>query len=350
MCPSLPLWQHYIPIQHMRDSILITGASGFIGSFLVEEALRHGLETYAAVRQTSSLENLPHNDKLHIINLDLQSPQQLSEELAARQFKYIIHAAGVTKSASPEAFYTVNTDGTRNLCWAAAATQRSLKRFLLLSSLSVMGAIKEEYPHRPITIKDTPEPNTHYARSKLQAEEALREELKSLPWVILRPTGVYGPREKDYLMMARSIRNHVNFSVGYRPQHITFIYVKDLARAAMLALTEPVEGQTLLLSDGETYRSNDFAHLIRQQLGNKWCINIKAPLLILRAACAISEWIARTTGKITALNNDKYHILRQRNWMCDIQPARQQLGFEAQYTLSEGVEETIKWYLENKWL
>ena len=330
--------------------ILITGASGFIGSFIVEEALRQGMETWAAVRSSSSRAYL-NDQRINFIELDLSDEQRLTEQLKDHQFDYVVHAAGVTKCINKDDFRRVNTEGTRHLVAALRALRMPIERFVFLSSLSVMGAIREQQPYTEIREDDTPQPNTVYGKSKLEAEEALKARSEEqFPYVILRPTGVYGPREKDYFIMAKSIKGHSDFAVGYKPQDITFVYVKDVVQAVFLALDHGKTGRAYFLSDGKVYRSATFSNLIRRELGNPWWIRITAPIWILRIVTAVGDIIGRLSGKAIALNNDKYHILRQRNWRCDIQPAIDELGYKPQYDLERGVRETIAWYKKEGWI
>lgn len=321
--------------------ILITGASGFIGSFVVEEALARGMEVWAAVRATSSRRYL-QDSRIHLIELDFSSEERLREALAPHSFDYIVHTAGLTKSVRPGDFMEVNAEGTRRLAAAVVATGMPLRRLVFLSSLSVMGAIREQQPYTEITAGDEPRPNTAYGRSKLQAERYLRETGGRLPYVVLRPTGVYGPRERDYRMMADSIRHHLDFAVGYRRQDITFIYVRDLVQAIFLALDHGRTGATYLLGDGRVYRSADFSRLLRRALGNPWVLRITAPVWLLRLVALWGDMAGRLTGRAATVNSDKYHIMRQRNWRCDITPARDELGYRPQYPLGRGVAETYR--------
>jgi len=336
--------------------ILVTGATGFIGSFIVEEALNKGMEVWAAVRKTSSLEYL-RDSRIHRIELNLSSEDDLKNQLKDHPFDYVVHAAGVTKCIHQEDFYRINTEGTKNLVNAIRTLKMPLKRFVYLSSLSIFGPIREQQPYQEITEADTPQPNTAYGKSKLLAEqfldginESLKADEEPFPYVILRPTGVYGPREKDYFLMAKSIKGHSDFSVGYKQQDITFVYVQDVVQAVFLAIDYGKTGRKYFLSDGQVYQSSTFSNLIHQALGRPWWIRIKAPIWILRIVTFFGEHIGRMTGKITALNNDKYHILKQRNWRCDIQPAIDELGYHPEYPLELGVPLTIRWYKENKWL
>ena len=341
----------------MNEKILITGASGFIGSFVVEEALRQGLETWASVRKSSSKAFL-QDERIHFIELNLSSEEALKEQLQGHAFDYVVHAAGVTKCLHKEDFRRINTEGTMNLVRAIMELKMPLKRFVYISSLSIMGAIREQQPYTEIQENDTAQPNTAYGKSKLEAEEwlsrlnkelgARNEEL--LPYVILRPTGVYGPRERDYFMMFKSIKAHTDFAVGYQQQDITFVYVTDVVQAVFLALEKGKTGRRYFLSDGAVYQSSTFSNLIRKELGNPWWIRITAPIWLLRIITFCGEYFGRMTGKVTALNNDKYNIMRQRNWRCDITPAKEELGYEPKVQLEEGVKRSVKWYQENGWL
>lgn len=333
--------------------ILITGASGFIGSFIAEEALRRGMETWAAMRGSSSKQFL-QDERIHFIELNLDDPQQLEQQLKDKDFDYVVHAAGVTKCLNSKDFFRINTTGTKNLVRTLIKVCPPLKRFVYISSLSIFGAIHEQQPYKDIRETDTPQPNTNYGKSKLEAERWLQKSLETtlanFPYVILRPTGVYGPRERDYFLMAKTIKQHSDFAVGFRRQDITFVYVQDVVQAVFLACEKGQRGRAYFLSDGEVYQSSTFSNLIRRELGNPWWIRITAPIWLLRIITYFGDIVGHITGKISALNNDKYHILRQRNWRCDIEPARQELGYKPEYTLERGVPLTIKWYKDNGWL
>lgn len=344
-----------------KQRLLVTGASGFIGSFIVEEALRRGFEVWAGVRRSSSRQFLT-DERIHFIELSLSSEDALKRQLSGHAFDYVVHAAGVTKCLHKEDFFRINTEGTKHLVCAIQALRMPLKRFVYISSLSIMGAIREEQPYMEIRESDEAKPNTAYGRSKLATEQWLdslndvnendndNENKKVFPYVILRPTGVYGPRERDYFMMAKSIKSHTDFAVGFKQQDITFVYVTDVVQAVFLAMEKGRTGRRYFLSDGEVYQSSTFSNLIHRELGNPWWVRITAPLWLLRVITFCGECIGHLTGKVTALNNDKYHIMKQRNWRCDIEPARRELGYEPQVKLAEGVRRSIQWYKQNGWL
>lgn len=333
----------------MTNKILVTGASGFIGSFIVEEALKRGMEVWAAVRATSSRRYLS-DKRINFIELDLDSEPALRKQLEGREFDYVVHAAGVTKCLDKADFKRVNTTGTRNLVEALLSLHMPIRRFVYLSSLSVYGAIHEDMPYQDISEHDFPRPNTAYGKSKLEAERYLDSIGNDFPYIILRPTGVYGPRERDYFLMAKSIAQHIDFAVGYTRQDITFVYVLDVVQAVFLALDRGMSGRKYFLTDGEVYQSSDFSRLLKENMGTGWVLRITAPVWLLKAVTFAGERISRLTHKPTALNDDKYNILRQRNWRCDIEPAVDELGYHPHYKLAEGVRATVEWYKENKWL
>ena len=138
--------------------------------------------------------------------------------------------------------------------------------------------------------------------------------------------------------------------MGYRRQDITFVYVADVVQAVFLALDKGQTGRKYFLSDGQVYQSTTFSNLIRKELGNPWWLRITAPVWVLRVVTFFGEYAGRMTGKVTALNNDKYNILRQRNWRCDIQPAIDELGYRPAYDLKRGVKLATQWYKDNQWL
>lgn len=345
--------------------ILVTGASGFIGSFLCEEVLRQGHEVWAGVRKSSSRRYL-QDKRLKFAELDFSNPEALLSQLELHGKEHdgwdvVIHCAGVTKCPREEDFELNNHLYTRHLVESLMQAEMTPKQFVYLSSLSVFGPIREEvahvdFPHgsaclyAPITESDTPQPNTAYGRSKLHAEQYLQGLGEKLPTVIFRPTGVYGPRERDYFLMAKSIKGHTDFSVGFRRQEITFIYVKDLVAAICLAVQKGVTGRAYFVSDGGIYESRTFSDLIQHELGNPWVLRIKSPLWLLKGISYLAGWGASLMGKTCTLNKDKYQIMKQRNWQCDINPLKQELGWTPQYDLKRGVQETIAWYKQEKWL
>ena len=150
------------------NNILITGATGFIGGFIVDKALDMGMNVWVAVRPSSSRKYLT-DERINFIHLDFSNTEQMVKEMSELRFDYVVHAAGVTKCINAQDFYRVNTLGTKNLVEALLELYMPLKRFVYVSSLSVFGNIREDYPHKDIKDTDTPHPNTNYGKSKLES-------------------------------------------------------------------------------------------------------------------------------------------------------------------------------------
>ncbi|MDR1381004.1 MAG: NAD(P)-dependent oxidoreductase [Tannerella sp.] len=333
-----------------RKRILITGASGFIGGFLVKEALERDYEVWAGVRARSSRKYL-QDKRIHFIDLRYDSAEALVEQLreivaSAGAWHYVIHNAGVTKTLRKADFYRVNALHTRVLAEALAAADCTPRKFLLMSSLSSYGPVNEN-SFEPVRIDDDRQPDSLYGRSKLDAELFLKAQTR-FPYIILLPTGVYGPGDRDYLMEIKSIQSGFDLKIGMKPQKITFIYVKDLAVAAFLAIeNEAIKNRSYFVADGDVYTDTDFAHIVKKLLGKRFVMSLRIPAWMCYAACVFSGIAGRLTGKAMTLNTDKYHILKQRNWICETEPIRRDLGFAPAYDLEKGLEETIRYGRDN---
>ena len=333
-------------------SILITGAGGFIGGFLVEEALKRGYDTWAAVRSTTSREFLK-DERIHFIELDYDEQENLEKTLNDHKAKwgrwdYIVHNLGVTKSTNYLDFERVNHGYLRALVDALQDTGMVPDVFLMMSSLSVMGP-GDEKNYTPIKSTDVPMPNSFYGVSKLKAETYLQS-VEGFPYTIFRCTGVYGPHEKDYYLMIKSIKRGFDFSVGFEKQMLTFIYVKDLVTGVMDALEQGPLHKAYFISENRAYTQQEFRRIVCEELGKKFVIPVTCPLWVVKMVCNIAEWIGKVTMKPSTLNRDKFKILKQRNWQCDTSEAQRDFNFNPKYPLREGIREAIAWYRKAGWL
>lgn len=335
-----------------KRKILITGASGFIGSSVVDRALELGYETWAGIRKSSSRQYL-QDERIHFIDLYYSDKQKLKKQLRDFKDKYgrfdnIIHIAGLTKARYKSDFDRVNCDYTKNLVEALIETDNIPGSFIFMSSLGAMGP-GDEIGYTPMCTDKSPTPNTAYGKSKLKAENWLKG-IDGFPYLILRPTGVYGPRDRDYLILMKAVKNGLDVGAGLKKQLLSFIYIEDLVNIIFSLIEKGIRRKEYLVSDGDMYTDSEFNAVVRQTLQKKNVIRLKIPLFLVKSAAFINEKTAALFGKATTFNSDKFRIMKQRNWACEITPLKEDTGFQPAHRLKEGVEKTVEWYRKEGWL
>ncbi|MCM1110746.1 MAG: NAD(P)-dependent oxidoreductase [Clostridium sp.] len=335
-----------------RQKVLVVGAGGFIGGFIAAEGIRRGHEVWCGVRPSTSRRFLT-DPSLHFVELDYEEPQALADALAAAApdggWDWIIYNLGATKCTNFMDFNRINFRYLCNFTEALRSASLVPQRFLYMSSLSALGPGDEE-GYTPLSSSTIPRPNTRYGVSKIKAETHLQT-LEDFPWIIFRPTGVYGPHEQDYLMMVKSIDRHWDFGVGFRRQMLTFIYVEDLAAAIYDALAAPegaVEHKKYIISEPRAYTQAEFRRIVADALGRRFVIPVRLPLWAVRGVSVVAEKIGVLRMKPSTLNSDKYRIMKQRNWSCDTSDAVRDFGFSPRFSLAEGIAETVRAYRAEK--
>lgn len=331
--------------------VLVVGAGGFAGGFIVDEGLRRGYDVYAGVRESTSRKYLS-DERIKFVILDFEEPETLSSALEAtlpggEKWDWIIYNLGATKAISFNDFSKINYDYLKTFIDALKQTDKVPEKFLLMSSLSVHGPAHEKDGGK-FKESDIPIPNTKYGASKLKAEMLLQ--MEGMPYIIFRPTGIYGPRDKDYYLMLKSIGKGFDFSAGYKQQMLTFIYVEDLARAIYDALEKAPVGNTYIISEEKAYSQKEFRKIASKALGKKGVISIPMPLWAVKTVSGIAEKWGVARMKPSTLNRDKYNIMKQRNWDADVSKAKNDFGFHPVVGLEEGVKKAVEWYKKENWL
>lgn len=334
----------------MAKRVLVVGAGGFIGGFIAQEGLRRGYETWVAIRESTSRRYLT-DERLHFVVLDYDNKDNVAEVLtsalpASEKWDYVIYNLGATKCANFMDFNRINYRYLRTFIEILRENSLVPEKFLFMSSLSAIGP-GDEKDYTPITSSMIPNPNTKYGLSKIKAETYI-ETLSEFPYIIFRATGVYGPHEQDYLMMIKSIDSHWDFGVGYRKQLLTFIYVDDLVAAMYDALESDVVNKKYIISEDAYYTQKQFREIVAKELGVKWVIPMKLPMWIVYIASFVAEKWGLARMKPSTLNRDKFKIMKQRNWSCDVSDAKRDFGFNPKYSLIDGVKATVKAYLKEK--
>ncbi len=335
-----------------NKKILVTGATGFIGSAVVDKALSMGFDVWAGVRRSSNREYL-QDARIRFVDLDYSNKNNLVlqlQELAAEhgRFDYIVHLAGLTKAITKSDFYDVNYLYLQNFVESLIEANLQPSLFVFMSTLGVMG-LGDEIDYTPLKLEATPNPNTEYGKSKLEAEKFLKS-ISGFPYLILRPTGVYGPRDRDYLILMKAVKAGLSVGAGFRKQLLSFIYVDDLVQIIFSAIDRGIVRKEYNVSDGCGYTDEEFNNIVRQHLGKRWLLRLKVPLWLAKIAAIVNERVAKLTNKPTTFNSDKYWIMKQRNWTCDISALEADMDFVPKYLLNEGVAKTIEWYRANDWL
>lgn len=334
-------------------SVLIVGAGGFVGGFLAAAALQCGYDTWVGVRESTSRRYLD-DPRLKFIVLDYgdadaESAVVLKAMPGQKRWDYIVWNLGATKCADANDFERINYGYLRTFATVITALGKQPERFLYMSSLSVLGP-GDEKGYTPFSSASVPHPDTAYGRSKLKSELYL-ERYSALPWIIFRPTGIYGPHEKDYLMMIESIDRHIDVSVGFTEQQLSFLYVADLVAAVFQALAAPADKvlyHKYMLTDGSSYTQKEFREMTLRLLGKKWVLPLRLPMWAVYGVSCVAQDFAARRGKASTLNRDKFRIMRQRNWNCDITDAVRDFGYTPRWPLSRGLAATVAAYLDSK--
>lgn len=328
--------------------VLITGASGFVGSWLVKEAMGRGLDVYAGIRATSS-KALLTDPKINFSIIDFEDDEGLAKLLNEGQFDLVIHNAGVTRAQNNSDYFRVNVDYTVKLAkLAQEASGEKLKKFIFISSIEAYGSA-DETPDNVVDNSIEPSPRTTYGQSKLRAEKALGG-VEGLPLIVLRPTAVFGPGERDLFAFWQTVKRYkITPVVGNKNIKYTFIYVKDLVRVVLDATLSDIKGKSYFVSDGRIHKMQDYLGNIATSLSIK-ALSFTIPYIALDTASVVIGVFDRLTGKKSLLNDEQIAKAKAQSWDCDISDLVKDFDYQAQYSLQQAVEETTQWYLQEGWL
>ncbi len=329
--------------------ILITGASGFIGGYLVALALERGDDVTATVRASSDRTRLS-DPQLHLLDLPFHDEVAMTEQLRqAGRFDWVIHNAGITKALRRDDYWQGNLENTRRLISALRAAEVVPDKFLFVSSLAALGAAPAGAPH--IHTDQAPQPLTPYGESKLDTERYLESLPTDFPWVVIRPTAVYGPWERDILTFIRLANRGLELTIGQHSQRLSFVHAADVAQAVFRALDNPQAlHRKYIISDGQAYHTADLGAAVRKALGKKKTFKLRLPLVLVRQVAGLAEVIGRWQNKPSPLNREKIPELAAENWHCDATPLFEELEFEPQHDLYTGMADAVTWYKQNGWL
>ena len=324
-------------------TILITGANGFVGSNMAEFMLDKGYEVRCLVRKTSDLSFLKGLNVQYMYG-SFSDPEILKEAL--KDVEYVFHFAGKTKAKDETEYMKINADGVRTIA-EACLNAPSVKKLIYSSSLAAVGPQIDE---NPVDENMAPHPVSIYGRSKLAGEKILTAEIgNQLPWIIIRPTGVYGPKDRDIFLYFKTISRGFRILVSGQKRRVSLIHVKDLANLCYLAAVSEISGETFMASDGGGYTWEQLSMIIERAL-NKTTVKITIPLWLTGFIAFFAEILGTLRGRPSTLNREKIRELKAEGWVVSIKKAEQMLGFKPEFSAEKGIAETAEWYLQNGWL
>jgi len=330
--------------QSPMPTALVTGGSGFIGSHLVEHLAKLGWQVRCLLRESSSRRNFP-GAGVAVVGGDLVSGDGLAD--ATAEVDYVFHLAGVTKAYRPEDYLAGNARGTGNLLTACTRNRTPRCRFVHASSLAAIGPSPDG---KPLNEDAPPNPITHYGRSKLAAEQAVRESELFPKAVILRPPVVYGPRDTDVFQVLWAIRHGLLIEIGRLESYFSYLFVGDLVEAMVLAAQTPdASSKCLFVANRTPVAWREFADTAAGIFKRSYRPIRLSPWAAMKIA-GVAELISRARRKPGILSRDKVREAEQRYWVCDASRAQQQLGWSAPTSLADGLRVTLEWYREVRWL
>ena len=324
--------------------VLVTGATGFVGSHLVDHLIERGRQVRCLVRRTSKLKYLK-DPRIDFVYGGLD--EQTDWDEAFDEVDTVYHVAGLTFARRARDYFDVNQKGTEAILAGGVKHRSQLKKFVLISSLAAVGPSRDGI----LADEDTqPAPVTPYGRSKLMGEEAVRAVGDLLPSTIIRPPAVYGPRDYGVFEFFKMIKGGIFPMIGSRENRVSLVHAGDLADGIILAgESEASTGRTYFISSEEAYPMTEVAELIAKILGTR-PRKFTIPKPIAYAAALAGEAVASLTRKPPVINRDKVTDLSQACWGCSIDRAKRELGYSQQVQLEDGLRETVAWYKREGWL
>jgi len=324
--------------------ILLTGASGFVGSHILDSLRRRGLDTALLLRPTSNDRFISaHLPGVEVRPGSIGDPESLDRAMAG--VTHVVHCAGATKAARAAGFYEANQAGTRNVVYAVSGQAGRVQRLLHISSLAAAGPAPRE---RPACEEDVPHPVSEYGKSKLAGELEVRDHCRA-EYVILRPPAVYGPRDAEFLRLFRAVNRHLLPKPG-GAQALSLVFVRDLAEAVAICLTHSAaSGKTYFVATREVVTAGAIAEGIAARM-NTWTLPLPLPTALLWPICLAQELASRLTGQPNVLSLQKFAELRAPGWVCDPTRLERETGYTCATTLDRGISETLTWYREHGWL
>ena len=324
--------------------ILITGATGFVGSHVADRLLGSGHTVRALTRHSSSLKWLD-GKPITTVQGNMLDADSLQE--AVTGVDAVVHVAGVTAARDRNGYFEGNQLATRALLEAVRKFNPGIKHFVQCSSLTAVGPSLDGQPVSELT---PPHPITAYGASKRAAEEECETARKDFPVTILRLAAVYGPRDTAILTFFQTVNKGLKPLIGMKDKRVNLVHVADVAQAVDLALTKPeAKNETYMIGSESQYSWREVSDTTAQILKRRG-LTIKLPHALVYGVAGISEFFSMFQKKPSVLNWEKGRDMVQRDWTCSVEKAKTELGYQQSVSLEAGIRSTLEWYQNEAWL
>lgn len=344
--------------------IVITGATGFVGSHFLEYFLNNENNIFnennisekekilivCLIRKPTNKIKEFYSDFLEIRKkiVDFSDVNALIDVFA--DVSYVFHMAGATKGITEKDFIKGNVTPTENILRALKISldnkskNRIFKRFVFISSLAASGDSKSI--NFPKLETDNSNPIEFYGKSKLVAENIVNEYSKYFYTTIIRPSAVYGERDIDFLKTYNMINNNLKVFYQNKDSYFSAIYVKDLVIGILEAgISDKTVGETYFLTNLEIISWKNFYDLVEKFLcPDGKCININIPLVFLDFFAFFGEIYSKITKKTTLMNKQKIKMAKPKYWICSGEKAKNDFGFVAETNIEEGLKKTLEYH------
>ena len=322
---------------------VVTGGTGFIGTHLIERLRLEGHEVICLAKDRLN-ESVLKKLEVETVACDLNEPVLYRQVLKSADI--IFHLAGVTRAKRTGDYYKGNYGATKKFVDVCSRFSNP-DRFLYVSSLTAVGprlggrGIDESSEYHPVS---------HYGKSKMMAEVEVFRASDRFPVTVVRPTAVYGPRDRDFCQYFKTAKHHIGLLFGRTVKYLNMIYVSDLVEGIYSAAFNPAaSGQAFVMGSVENHTTDEICNEIAR-IQKIWTLKVRLPECLGYVAGAISGTIGKLTKSPTLFNVQKAREAAQCAWTCSIEKARIVLGFGPIVSLHEGVDLTYNWYLRNGWL
>ncbi|MBI4421063.1 MAG: NAD(P)-dependent oxidoreductase [Gemmatimonadetes bacterium] len=324
----------------------VTGGTGFVGSHLVGALLARGDEVVCLVRDPRKAAGIFTGSRApKVVRGDLGDAGALRE--GAGGADVVFHVAGLIAARNRDEFFRANGEGTAAVAAAAREAAPGLARLVYVSSLAASGPSRRG---EPLTEDAPPHPVTSYGASKLAGEETLRA--TDLPWTVVRPPVVYGPRDRELLRIFRIVRFGVAPVFGDGTQENSFVFVEDLVEALLRAATAPAR-TTYFAAHPRAVTTRELVAGVYRAVrgtGSGEPLVVPIPPLVAKGALWVTATAASLAGSATLLSPEKAREFFAEAWVCSPAALERDTGWWARVSLAEGLARTAAWYRQAGWL